>query len=145
MRNRVTSKLGRRQSHPSGVGDGQTKWPFSRRLLNRQTPCPSNQSSLISPPRLATKGKQGAAERIFRQHLLGQHRQSVHPLAHIGVAACQPHMRAGWQDDHPRSAASTRRKARGSIPASTRTVVPSDKAISIRLGGRAGTATGATG
>jgi hypothetical protein len=44
-----------------------------------------------------------------------------------------------------RSTASTRRKARGSIPASTRTVVPFDKAISIRPGGGARISAGATG
>jgi hypothetical protein len=49
------------------------------------------------PATLNAKGKQGAAEWIFFQHLLGQHRQSVHPLAHIRVAACQPDMRAGWR------------------------------------------------
>jgi hypothetical protein len=73
------------------------------------------------------------------------HRQSIHPFAHIGIAACRPDMRPRWQDDHPRSTASTRRKARGSIPASTRTVVPSDQAISIRSGGRAGMSGGNIG
>ncbi len=44
------------------------------------------------------------------QHLLGQHRQTVHALTHIGVAAGQPDARTRWQNNHPRSTASTRRK-----------------------------------
>jgi hypothetical protein len=43
------------------------------------------------------KSEQSAAERVFRQHLLGQHRQSIHSFAHVGVATCQPDMRARWR------------------------------------------------
>jgi hypothetical protein len=48
------------------------------------------------PAAFTAKGEQGAPERVFRQHLLGQHRQSIHPFAHIGIAACQPDMRTRW-------------------------------------------------
>jgi IS66 C-terminal element/Transposase IS66 family len=83
----------------------------------------------------AAEGKQGAAERILGQHLLGQHRQPVHALTHIGVAAGQPYMHARRQSDHPRSATKMRRKARGSTCTSTRSVVPVGKTISIKLAG----------
>jgi hypothetical protein len=75
---------------------------------------------------------------IVVPNLLGQHRQPVHPLAHIGGAASQPDPRTRRQADHPRRAASTRRKARASTCASTRSVVPVVRMISIRpVGGPA--------
>src|SRR5271168_3543530 len=91
------------------------------------------------------EGKQGAAERALLQHLLGQHRQPVHPFAHIGVAASQPDPHTRRQADHPRRAASTRRKARGSTCASTRSVVPVVRMISIRPAGGAGVSGGGAG
>jgi hypothetical protein len=30
-------------------------------------------------------------------------RHVIPPFAHVGVAARQPHARAGWQNDHPNS------------------------------------------
>jgi hypothetical protein len=58
---------------------------------------------------------------------------------HMSVwPAGQPDLRTRWQDNYPRSAASTRRKACGSIATSMRTVVPPSGVISIRLAARVG-------
>ena len=131
----IDSCAGVSETRPVSV-TGHWKWPLSSRLLNRQRPWPSNQSSLISPPRLPRKANKAPLNGLFLQHLLGQHRQSVHPFAHVGGAACQPDTRPRWQNNHPRSAASTRRKARASTRASTRTDGPSGRAISINPDGR---------
>src|ERR1700745_1788474 len=61
-----------------------------------------------------------------------QHRQSMHAFSHIGIATSQidPYIRL--QRDHRRAnAASTRRSAPLSTRASTRTLTPSGRAISI--------------
>src|SRR5438270_9918348 len=80
----------------------------------------------------SAEGIQRAIERVFRQHLLYQHRQTLHALPHIGVAAGQVDPDIGLQRNHRRAnAASTRRSAPLSTCASTRTLTPPGSAISI--------------
>jgi hypothetical protein len=77
------------------------------------------------------------AERVLLQHLLREHRETVHALAHIGLPARRPFSHAVRRCDHPRNAANTRLRAGTSTRASTRVDIPRGRTISIRPDGRA--------
>ena len=79
-----------------------------------------------------TEDEEMPAERVLRQNLLGQSRQRVETLAHVGLAGSKPHLRMGRHRDHrpPRT-----RSSPHSVPLSRRPVtairVPWAKVISI--------------
>src|SRR6185312_16051298 len=74
-----------------------------------------------------------AAERIGADDLLHLGSQAVEPGAQIDRLACEKHLRARRQTDHPspRTAARTRRSAFSLTLLSTRTRIPSGRSISI--------------
>jgi len=49
---------------------------------------------------LAPEGKEMARERIFLEHLLNQHSESIDALPHVGVAQRQMHLYASRNDHH---------------------------------------------
>src|SRR5262249_14778250 len=81
----------------------------------------------------ATEGIHRSVERVLRQALLHQHRQAHGTLSHVGHTAGKVNPAARRQRDHQSfSALRTRRKARPSTAASTRTKTPLGSAISDR-------------
>jgi len=94
----IDSWAGVSETRPVSV-TGHWKWPFSSRLLNRvrgtvaegrvspRTALPVEPKEFNQPAAFTAKGEQRPAERVFRQHLLGQHRQSVHPFGPEGPRA----------------------------------------------------------
>ena len=130
-------------------------WPRSNHLVIMHRPIPSCQTS-FGRLRRRPRNAYSTIEWVFRQHLLHQHRQPLHALSHVGVAASQVDPDIRLQRDHRRdSAVSTRRSALLSTCASTRTFTPHGRAISITpswfielgvgAGNRAGGVTGVDG
>src|SRR6202034_3894512 len=75
----------------------------------------------------STEREHSPVEWALVQYLLRQHGEAVYALAHVSPPARQPHAHARWRADHPRSTASTRRRACSSTCASTRTERPFGK------------------
>ena len=87
--------------------------------------------NLDQPGLAAAEHVQVAAVRIALQALLDQECQAVHALAHAGDAGRHPDPHARRDGDHPRKAASTRRRAAKLTSLPTRTWRPSLSSISI--------------
>jgi hypothetical protein len=90
----IDSWAGVRETRPVSV-TGHWKWPFSNRLLNRQRPCPSNQSSLTNPPRLPRKAnkaplKGSAANTCWVAEQLGLKWEVVAHLVRRGLIHATP-------------------------------------------------------
>src|SRR5947209_4013096 len=86
-----------------------------------------------------------AAVRIALERLLHQQRQPVEPLAHVGMAGCQPHPAPGRQRDHRcrPGLASTRMMVlttAASADPLIRTREPFARSTSIRLPAKTGSA-----
>jgi hypothetical protein len=76
-----------------------------------------------------------SSERISAQTFLHLQSQTPHTATHIGMARCNPDPHAGRDRNHPRNAASTRRKAARFTSLPTRTCRPSPSSISIKPDG----------
>src|SRR5215210_1661929 len=75
-----------------------------------------------------------ARERVLAQHLSGQRRQRVGPLAKINRLACQQYAHASRDGDHDpeaRTARNTTLSSSGSTPGETRTTAPANATSSI--------------
>src|ERR1700755_1703427 len=87
----------------------------------------------------ATEGIHRSVERVLRQTLLHQHGQSHSTLPHVGYTTGQVNSATRRQCDHRSSSAlRTRRNARPSTVASTRTKTPLGSTTSITPSGRDG-------
>ena len=79
---------------PGSTLGGHRKTPCSSRLVNRQSPVPSQKMILIRLALATPEHEQVARERILPQHALHQHRETVDALAHVDVAQSQVHLHA---------------------------------------------------